>query len=322
MNCFKIITKFWGFYTILLCSACSQEKFNIETNSSEPVAVNQESENNRLPLPCQDSDTIQTIREIVLENAAKTAKSEAQKDFINQTEVSFQNIVIENQATEDNLVNSCSADIKIQFPFATNDEKSKVLADMVIASAMIKFKPQFAGRVAYESKFSYNDGRKDNYFVLHDAETYASSVQIFTRLYSNYKDGFSIISGKVDKEKGEIQKPQEDKSTQDKSVSNQEQEIVKKEVSVKEISNSDVQWTRRPMLAYEPADLQGENRHILLDVDANQFGIIRSVQVLESTGVPELDETVARSVRQAKFKPYKENGVAYPIKVKIPFDLR
>jgi protein TonB len=34
-----------------------------------------------------------------------------------------------------------------------------------------------------------------------------------------------------------------------------------------------------------------------------------------------LDEKALRAVRSAKFKPYMENGVAYPIKAEQPFEL-
>ena len=34
-----------------------------------------------------------------------------------------------------------------------------------------------------------------------------------------------------------------------------------------------------------------------------------------------LDQKILRAVRSAKFKPYKENGVAYPIRAEQPFEL-
>jgi protein TonB len=37
--------------------------------------------------------------------------------------------------------------------------------------------------------------------------------------------------------------------------------------------------------------------------------------------VPALDEKILRAVKGAKFKPYKENGVAYQIRAEQPFDL-
>ncbi|ENQ2544058.1 TonB family protein, partial [Acinetobacter baumannii] len=50
-------------------------------------------------------------------------------------------------------------------------------------------------------------------------------------------------------------------------------------------------------------------------------GKITNVRVTRSSSIPSLDDKVVRAVRSAKFKPYMENGVAYPIKAEQPFDL-
>lgn len=300
-----------GISSILLCAACSEQKASVEAESSEPEVTNQQEENNGLPLACQDEVTLQTVREIILENAAKTAKNEEQKEFISQTKITFQNIVIEDQATESNPVNSCSADVDIEFPFATGSEKSQVLADMAIASAMIHFKPELSGRIAYQSKFAFNDGQKNNYFTLANADTYANSVQIFTRLFATYKDGYSIVSGKINKQVPETTKVKGSESSQSS----------KKAVAEKEIESTGVQWSRAPHPSYSQADLEGEPRSMLVAVGADENGVITSVDVLKSTGLPELDKKVINSVYQAKFKPYKVNGELLSIQTDIPFDL-
>ncbi|ESK40784.1 TonB family protein [Acinetobacter nectaris] len=87
------------------------------------------------------------------------------------------------------------------------------------------------------------------------------------------------------------------------------------------IGGSGVQWSRSPKPSYEPSDLKGEPRSIVVLIEADEKGKIVSVSVVKSSGVPALDEKILRAVRGAKFKPYMENGVAYPIKAQQPFDL-
>ncbi|ELW9244682.1 energy transducer TonB, partial [Acinetobacter baumannii] len=82
-----------------------------------------------------------------------------------------------------------------------------------------------------------------------------------------------------------------------------------------------VQWSRSPRLTVSPKDLQGEARSVVVLIEADEKGKITNVRVTRSSGIPSLDDKVVRAVRSAKFKPYMENGVAYPIKAEQPFDL-
>ena len=87
------------------------------------------------------------------------------------------------------------------------------------------------------------------------------------------------------------------------------------------IGGSGVQWSRSPKPVYSNQDLQGENRQVVVQIEANEKGVIVSARITRSSGVPALDEKILRAVKGAKFKPYKENGVAYPIRAVQPFDL-
>ncbi|WP_333641230.1 TonB family protein [Acinetobacter johnsonii] len=87
------------------------------------------------------------------------------------------------------------------------------------------------------------------------------------------------------------------------------------------IGGSGVQWSRSPKPVYSNQDLQGENRRVVVLIETNVKGSIVNARITRSSGVPALDEKILRAVKGAKFKPYKENGVAYPIRAEQPFDL-
>jgi len=87
------------------------------------------------------------------------------------------------------------------------------------------------------------------------------------------------------------------------------------------IGGSGVQWSRSPKPSYNNKDLEGQTRTVVVHIEANEKGVITSARITRSSGVPALDEKILRSVRSSKFKPYKENGVAYPINADQPFEL-
>ena len=87
------------------------------------------------------------------------------------------------------------------------------------------------------------------------------------------------------------------------------------------IGGSGVQWSRSPKPSYTNRDLQGETRNVVVRIEANEKGVITDAQITRSSGIPALDQKILRAVRSAKFKPYKENGVAYPIRAEQPFEL-
>ena len=87
------------------------------------------------------------------------------------------------------------------------------------------------------------------------------------------------------------------------------------------IGGSGVQWSRSPKPQYTSKDLQGEERRVVVEITADQTGKVTNARIVTSSGLAALDEKILRSVRSARFKPYKENGIAYPIKAEQPFDL-
>ncbi|EPF75811.1 TonB-dependent receptor [Acinetobacter gyllenbergii] len=87
------------------------------------------------------------------------------------------------------------------------------------------------------------------------------------------------------------------------------------------IGGSGVQWSRSPKLSVTAKDLDNQTRSVMVLIEADEKGKITNARITRSSGVPNLDEKVLRAVRSAKFKPYMENGVAYPIRAEQPFDL-
>ncbi|VXA56188.1 putative TonB [Acinetobacter proteolyticus] len=87
------------------------------------------------------------------------------------------------------------------------------------------------------------------------------------------------------------------------------------------IGGSGVQWSRSPKLSVTAKDLDNQTRSVMVLIEADEKGKITNARITRSSGLPNLDEKVLRAVRSAKFKPYMENGVAYPIRAEQPFDL-
>lgn len=70
-----------------------------------------------------------------------------------------------------------------------------------------------------------------------------------------------------------------------------------------------VQYLLPPAPVYPKWSLrQGESGRVLVKVYVDEGGMPRSVQVVESSGHPRLDEAARTAVQAARFKPYAENG--------------
>ena len=80
-----------------------------------------------------------------------------------------------------------------------------------------------------------------------------------------------------------------------------------------------VRWEKKPNVIFTQAELEGKNRTLLLNVEADKEGIITKVNVKQSTGLPKLDEKAIAAVKIAKLKPYEFNGIYYSFKVTLPF---
>lgn len=88
------------------------------------------------------------------------------------------------------------------------------------------------------------------------------------------------------------------------------------------LSQGQISWARSPKSSYTNKDLQGSDRNIVVSIEADASGRVINVQVIKSSGISTLDQKIIRSVQNAKFRPYKENGVAYPFKAEQPFELK
>lgn len=86
------------------------------------------------------------------------------------------------------------------------------------------------------------------------------------------------------------------------------------------IGGSGVQWSRSPRLSVSAKDLEDQSRSAMVMIEADDKGKITNARITRSSGLPSLDEKILRAVRSAKFKPYMEDGVAYPIRAEQPFD--
>ena len=86
------------------------------------------------------------------------------------------------------------------------------------------------------------------------------------------------------------------------------------------IGGSGIQWSRSPRVTVSSKDLENQTRSVGIYIEADEKGKVTVARVTKSSGLQNLDEKVLRAVRGAKFKPYMENGVAYPIKTEQPFE--
>jgi len=79
-----------------------------------------------------------------------------------------------------------------------------------------------------------------------------------------------------------------------------------------------VYWLKAPSLTISGAELAGRNRLVLLDVKADEWGVITEVVLTRSSGLAELDEKSMNAVKLAKLKPYKINGKHIRFDVTLP----
>ena len=78
---------------------------------------------------------------------------------------------------------------------------------------------------------------------------------------------------------------------------------------------------KRPSPVYpRVSQRRGEQGRVVLRVLISPLGQVANVSVRTSSGHPRLDEAAVEAMRQARFRPYTENGIAYKALVDIPFD--
>ncbi|WP_151828471.1 energy transducer TonB [Acinetobacter oleivorans] len=83
-----------------------------------------------------------------------------------------------------------------------------------------------------------------------------------------------------------------------------------------------VYWLKAPSLTISGAELAGRNRLVLLEVKADEWGVITEVILTRSSGLAELDEKSINAVKLAKLKPYKINGKHVRFDVTLPLLFR
>lgn len=79
-----------------------------------------------------------------------------------------------------------------------------------------------------------------------------------------------------------------------------------------------VYWVKAPSLTTSSAELAGRNRLVILDVKADEWGVITDVVLNRSSGLPSLDEKSIAAVQLARLKPYKINGKYVRFNVTLP----
>lgn len=80
-----------------------------------------------------------------------------------------------------------------------------------------------------------------------------------------------------------------------------------------------VKWQRAPIIKFKNRELLGYDRIVRVEFKTNANGIIKSAEVIESSGLESIDTKVLNAVKRSKFQPYQENGIYYPIRAVQPF---
>lgn len=91
---------------------------------------------------------------------------------------------------------------------------------------------------------------------------------------------------------------------------------------VKILQDAPLRWMRSPRVSLLDGDLEGKPRKVVVDIQADQTGKITNVKIKTSSGLPDLDDLVIQAVKKARFHPYIENGVSYPVEVTQPFEFK
>lgn len=79
-----------------------------------------------------------------------------------------------------------------------------------------------------------------------------------------------------------------------------------------------VYWLKAPSLTISGAELAGRNRLVVLDVKADERGVITEVVLNRSSGLAGLDQKSINAVKLARLKPYKINGKHVRCDVTLP----
>lgn len=77
-----------------------------------------------------------------------------------------------------------------------------------------------------------------------------------------------------------------------------------------------------PWIDFDNEMLDGQARQIKIKLRVSAAGRVEAVQVMESTGLPRLDQLIVHNFMRVRFYPYVENGVAIPVWVAQRFEFQ
>ena len=89
----------------------------------------------------------------------------------------------------------------------------------------------------------------------------------------------------------------------------------------RELQYQKVKWIQPPSISISNDELQGYDRNVVIAAETNIGGKITAVKLLQSIGIKSLDLKLITAVENARFSPYQENGVFYPVRFVQPFHL-
>lgn len=89
----------------------------------------------------------------------------------------------------------------------------------------------------------------------------------------------------------------------------------------RELQYQKVKWIQPPSISISNDELQGYDRNVVIAAETNIGGKITAVKLLQSSGIKSLDLKLITAVENARFSPYQENGVFYPVRFVQPFHL-
>lgn len=92
--------------------------------------------------------------------------------------------------------------------------------------------------------------------------------------------------------------------------------------SFKDLQYQKVKWIKSPSISISNNELQGYDRNIVIAAETNISGKITAVKLLQSSGIRSLDLKLINAVENARFSPYQENGIFYPVRFVQPFELQ
>lgn len=89
----------------------------------------------------------------------------------------------------------------------------------------------------------------------------------------------------------------------------------------RELQYQKVKWIQPPSIRISNDELQGYDRNVVIAAETNISGKITAIKLMQSSGINSIDLKLITAVENARFSPYQENGVFYPVRFVQPFHL-